>query len=274
MTNSSISLVQNLGAPAANTAAAAGLLKVLIAAQATGIAVELVNTDKATSGSKLPFWVVLSSPQTTLYDANAVVRFLYKTGSLPLAERILLEQHLEWEEKTLSGLDADNHMEEILAAADARVVRLGNSGAAAAVFFGALYFALSNAKPAALGAFPALQQWYTGQLESPAVTAALPVYSANVIKVLVREEPSLANRNVNSDVEFTYDPAKKVLPVEGQNNILITSALPYVNNVPHLGNIIGSTLSADVFARYSRARGNNTLFICGTDEYGTATETK
>ena len=39
------------------------------------------------------------------------------------------------------------------------------------------------------------------------------------------------------------------LPIQGQENILITSALPYVNNVPHLGNIIGSTLSADVFAR-------------------------
>ncbi|KAF2204723.1 methionyl-tRNA synthetase [Delitschia confertaspora ATCC 74209] len=67
---------------------------------------------------------------------------------------------------------------------------------------------------------------------------------------------------------------KKVLPVEGERNILITSALPYVNNVPHLGNIVGSVLSADVFARYSRARGYNTLYVCGTDEYGTATETK
>jgi methionyl-tRNA synthetase len=67
---------------------------------------------------------------------------------------------------------------------------------------------------------------------------------------------------------------KKILPVEGERNILITSALPYVNNVPHLGNIVGSVLSADVFARYSRARGYNTLYVCGTDEYGTATETK
>ncbi|KAF2272722.1 methionyl-tRNA synthetase [Westerdykella ornata] len=70
------------------------------------------------------------------------------------------------------------------------------------------------------------------------------------------------------------DSGKKILPVEGERNILITSALPYVNNVPHLGNIIGSVLSADVFARYARARAYNTLFICGTDEYGTATETK
>jgi len=55
---------------------------------------------------------------------------------------------------------------------------------------------------------------------------------------------------------------------------LITSALPYVNNVPHLGNIIGCVLSADVYARFCRLAGHNTIYICGTDEYGTATETK
>lgn len=54
---------------------------------------------------------------------------------------------------------------------------------------------------------------------------------------------------------------------------LITSALPYVNNIPHLGNLI-QVLSADVFARYCRLAGYETLYICGTDEYGTATETR
>jgi len=54
---------------------------------------------------------------------------------------------------------------------------------------------------------------------------------------------------------------------------LITSALPYVNNVPHLGNLI-QVLSADVFARWCRLYGYETLYICGTDEYGTATETR
>ena len=56
--------------------------------------------------------------------------------------------------------------------------------------------------------------------------------------------------------------------------VQITSALPYVNNVPHLGNIIGCVLSADCYARFCRARGYNTVYVCGTDEYGTATETK
>jgi methionyl-tRNA synthetase len=54
---------------------------------------------------------------------------------------------------------------------------------------------------------------------------------------------------------------------------LITSALPYVNNVPHLGNCI-QVLSADCFARFCRLRGYDTLYVCGTDEYGTATETR
>jgi methionyl-tRNA synthetase len=54
---------------------------------------------------------------------------------------------------------------------------------------------------------------------------------------------------------------------------LITSALPYINNVPHLGNLI-QVLSADAFARFCRLRGYDTLYVCGTDEYGTATETR
>lgn len=66
----------------------------------------------------------------------------------------------------------------------------------------------------------------------------------------------------------------EILPKKGERNILVTSALPYVNNVPHLGNIIGSLLSADVYSRYCRQRGYNVIYICGTDEYGTATEVK
>eukprot|EP01094_Clydonella_sp_ATCC50884_P003966 TRINITY_DN1305_c1_g3_i2.p1 TRINITY_DN1305_c1_g3~~TRINITY_DN1305_c1_g3_i2.p1 ORF type:complete len:797 (+),score=294.70 TRINITY_DN1305_c1_g3_i2:31-2391(+) len=64
------------------------------------------------------------------------------------------------------------------------------------------------------------------------------------------------------------------VPQPGQRNVLITSALPYVNNVPHLGNLIGAVLSADIYSRYCRLRGYNSVYICGTDEYGTATETK
>ncbi|KAA0193390.1 Methionyl tRNA synthetase cytoplasmic [Fasciolopsis buskii] len=73
----------------------------------------------------------------------------------------------------------------------------------------------------------------------------------------------------------TYNvPKCPVSKTTGRRNILITSALPYVNNVPHLGNMIGSTLSACTFAAYCEIAGHNVLSICGTDEYGTATETK
>ncbi|MBU7044663.1 MAG: methionine--tRNA ligase [Theionarchaea archaeon] len=54
--------------------------------------------------------------------------------------------------------------------------------------------------------------------------------------------------------------------------ILVTAALPYVNNVPHLGNLI-PVLSADVFARFKRMKEEPIIYICGTDEHGTATET-
>ncbi|MEE8403620.1 MAG: methionine--tRNA ligase [Candidatus Hydrothermarchaeaceae archaeon] len=54
--------------------------------------------------------------------------------------------------------------------------------------------------------------------------------------------------------------------------ILITCALPYVNNVPHIGNIAGSHLPADIFARFCRAAGRETLFIGGSDEHGTPIE--
>ena len=62
--------------------------------------------------------------------------------------------------------------------------------------------------------------------------------------------------------------------IRSQQKILVTSALPYVNNIPHMGTIIGCVLSADVFARYHRSQGNKVLFVCGADEHGTATETK
>jgi len=53
---------------------------------------------------------------------------------------------------------------------------------------------------------------------------------------------------------------------------LITSALPYINGIKHLGNLIGSMLPADVYARYLRARGHEVLYICATDEHGTPAE--
>ncbi|MCX2968083.1 MULTISPECIES: methionine--tRNA ligase [Streptomyces] len=53
---------------------------------------------------------------------------------------------------------------------------------------------------------------------------------------------------------------------------LITSALPYINGIKHLGNMVGSMLPADVYARYLRQRGHDVLYVCATDEHGTPAE--
>jgi methionyl-tRNA synthetase len=56
------------------------------------------------------------------------------------------------------------------------------------------------------------------------------------------------------------------------SKFLITSALPYVNGVKHLGNLAGSLLPADIQARFRRQTGHDVLFLCGTDEHGTPAE--
>ncbi len=54
--------------------------------------------------------------------------------------------------------------------------------------------------------------------------------------------------------------------------ILITSAIPYINGIKHLGNLVGSQLPADLYARFMRARNHEVLFLCATDEHGTPAE--
>ncbi len=54
-----------------------------------------------------------------------------------------------------------------------------------------------------------------------------------------------------------------------KKKVLITAALPYINNVPHMGHIVGSHLPADIFYRYQKLIGNDVTFVGGADEYGT-----
>ena len=51
--------------------------------------------------------------------------------------------------------------------------------------------------------------------------------------------------------------------------VLVTCAWPYIYTIPHLGNLIGSVLSADVIARYHRLKGKEVVFVSGSDEHGT-----
>ncbi|CAO3638432.1 unnamed protein product [Cunninghamella echinulata] len=156
------------------------------------------------------------------------------------------------------------------------------------IYYGSLYEALSDIDGAK---YPKLAAWAQLLSQNSAIKNAVEVISQQVQvksakkkhqateKKTTQTTKPLAELNpqtqkLNDRVFFTPNKDVEILPKDGERNVLITSALPYVNNIPHLGNIIGSTLSADVYARYCRARGYNTIYMCGTDEYGTATETK
>ncbi len=55
-----------------------------------------------------------------------------------------------------------------------------------------------------------------------------------------------------------------------KEKLLVTSALPYANGAIHFGHIAGAYLPADIYVRYHRLKGNDVIYICGTDEHGTA----
>ncbi|XP_067003701.2 methionine--tRNA ligase, cytoplasmic [Anabrus simplex] len=126
-------------------------------------------------------------------------------------------------------------------------------------------------------------RWFPSVPVQPVDKQRVQLQSTSSLDVVVKDAPvsdveleavADAWKNGVSRRPKPKPQVRPVLPVAGERNIFVTSALPYVNNVPHLGNIIGCVLSADVFARYCRLCNLNTLYICGTDEYGTATETK
>jgi len=55
-----------------------------------------------------------------------------------------------------------------------------------------------------------------------------------------------------------------------KEKLLVTSALPYANGAIHFGHIAGAYLPADIYVRYHKLKGNDVIYICGTDEHGTA----
>ncbi|XP_036427075.1 methionine--tRNA ligase, cytoplasmic isoform X2 [Colossoma macropomum] len=209
----------------------------------------------------------------------------------------VLKGPLGWLEQYLSKRTTPFLTEETVAVADI-------------VLWAALYSVLSNSTFEA-GELPSVRGWFERVGQLPACEAAVQRVllgkgldalksflqkqpaphiqrrdsppSANATEtedsepVMTEEEIEVAAQAWSKGLPDCSDSTQKkhpILPQEGKRNVLVTSALPYVNNVPHLGNIIGCVLSADVFARYGRLRGWNLLYVCGTDEYGTATENK
>ncbi len=78
---------------------------------------------------------------------------------------------------------------------------------------------------------------------------------------------------IGADANYYISTCQRLTPVmKISERILVTCALPYVNNVPHIGNIAGSHLPADIFSRMCRLAGFDIVFIGGSDEHGTPAE--
>eukprot|EP00775_Hariotina_reticulata_P006776 gene6776-6993_t len=249
-------------------------LKCLIAAAYSNIQLSL--TPAIVSGSVFgPATVVLSTPDgVQLSEPNAAALYILSSSTAlqpkTAAEQAAIDHWLNWEASRLrpavyAGGDAAaaalQELNAALISSGAALTGCGITLADVAVFCTVLPLAeRGDALPAAVSSFVQRLQ------QEPAVESGL------------QQLLSGAGRGALLEA-FAADTAAHIaqqpkLPRKGARNILVTSALPYVNNVPHLGNIIGCVLSADCYARYCRSRGYNTIFICGTDEYGTATETK
>ncbi|PVU88346.1 hypothetical protein BB559_005607 [Furculomyces boomerangus] len=263
--------------PATGSLSAIGLLKIALAISINNLSIQTKSNKEIKS--KLPFWMVFNDTNRKLIDANSIIRYIYGIRKLDPSNMLQQELVLEWEEKILSCMienkDISAHVS--LNIIENRIkdgkISSENNGANIVVFAN-IYDCFQRLDGKGKAKYPGISNWFSAMLSNEKVASAIRIYESQTKEILTRPEPAETNRKVNSNVAFNFDPKKIVEVKEGERNTLITSALPYVNNIPHLGNIIGSVLSADVYARYSRARGVNTLYICGTDEYGTATETK
>ncbi|KAJ1925935.1 methionine--tRNA ligase mes1 [Tieghemiomyces parasiticus] len=278
-------------APVSGTSEAADLLKIHAVAEVLGIPVRAERIEPVKKHGPKLLIALNGQPPVDLFEANAALRYLathLPRATPPTALTTLRENSLyDVIERRIAAVIYGKRpdVNRIVHDADALLADLVDPSVAAApdafsgpelALFSDLYY-LFRAIPSDIRTeAPRLAAWSERLGAHPSIRAAVQAAETHieVVPVVLFQKASLANRRVGQVAKINECPSAPVLPQPGQRNVLITSALPYVNNIPHLGNIIGSTLSADVYARYSRARGHNTLYICGTDEYGTATETK
>ncbi|KAJ1971427.1 methionine--tRNA ligase mes1 [Dimargaris xerosporica] len=266
--------------PASGTPEAADVLKTLIAAAVSDTRVQVEQGTATTKYSPKLTVAIPTQPPTTLFEANAAARYLLaSTWPKDSLEALRQNSLLDQAERTVVALLTSKRPDIPRAFAFYEVIAGSlptQPTLAGIVLFSELYYVYQAASDDLRQGFPALHTWFTRTLADPKIKAGLAAADpfVHIVPVPIYQPATEANRKVQVAYTFDEDRSRVRLPVQGEKNILITSALPYVNNVPHLGNIIGSVLSADVFSRYCRVRGWNSVFICGTDEYGTATETK
>lgn len=256
-----------------------------MAAQVTGA--KLVETP----GEAVTY---IASNDVALTDVNAALKYIFDATTFDLLQSIVIEK----EETLVSPLVIKRRIDQAFQNVEDIISKHGKAFAKDSdkitlvdvTYYGTLFETFSAAKEPSK--YPLLAAWFAVVSKNEKLNAGIQHIkdqlnkgakpknkAAQAEKKVAKEIPkpvyNAATQKVTPNIEAkVVDPSVKVLPKENERNILITSALPYVNNVPHLGNIVGSTLSADVYARYCRARGYNAIYICGTDEYGTATETK
>ncbi|KAJ1969826.1 methionine--tRNA ligase mes1 [Dispira parvispora] len=264
----------------------ADFLKVYLGARFVGLPLTVTKLPplrKKGTGHKVIAQVQFDNGQVSpnFFQGNAILGLLeaYFPSSLP---SLYLNAVFDIDEHDvvprLYGKESD--YPGAFAEANRALGNLGDSLSTLGVTVGALalfcrlYFVYQQAKEGTFSPFPKLVQLMQTVGGDARVQPHLAEAAALVSLVVPAVKGHIGNRKVECVTELDEDRSIPRQPIPDQKNILITSALPYVNNIPHLGNIIGSTLSADVFSRYCRLRGRNSIYICGTDEYGTATETK
>ncbi|CUM62776.1 uncharacterized protein PRCAT00000333001 [Priceomyces carsonii] len=228
-------------------------LKVLLTLSVFGIELTIKDDDSE---------LKLKNTKTNfeLTEANAIVRYLTKDFES--------SELIDYVESSLyKALRSDDVKQIIGAIEGVPQITDAKPTAEQIVLFSSVYPVLSNGKSQTK-----LDEWFEEFLSISLVSEGIK----RALSFSPLKRPTQENKGTRKfkSGHLVKKQEESIIPKEGERNILVTSALPYVNNVPHLGNIIGSVLSADVYARYAKNRNYNTIYVCGTDEYGTATETK
>jgi len=260
-------LITRHGDPQAVKAAAAARLVGL------DLAITPLAESKKLSPESLPAFgstklVFILPDGSVLVEPNAMARFLVSSMHSFSAD-LSSETWIEWEEAVLRPAVYSNDSQALATACDRLSTINTEFLTGDAIGLADIIVAATLRSASLLGRTltPTAQAYLCTTMADPLLVAGIESIS------LGKTDEATAAAVAAADAA-DFAAIKPKLPAPGRRNVLITSALPYVNNVPHLGNIIGCVLSADVYARFCRSRGYNAVYICGTDEYGTATETK
>lgn len=229
---------------------------------------EQIDEGSSLSNSKHPILLDTKNSKFHLFHSNTIVKFLKASSSKSKDSFSQDLVYLPLEATLYSTVKSNNVNLDVVKPLVSSFDKVDTKSVEQILTFSSLYpFVYKNEE--ILSTF----KWFEEFSKSSEKISKAIEFAFKYTKLVRVPETNNGVSNLLPNCEIKKSTGE-IKPIENERNILITSALPYVNNVPHLGNIVGSVLSADIFARYCKDRNYNTLFICGTDEYGTATETK